>query len=85
MRVLVGSLIYRGAVRTLHGQGTGRYTADEIGAFRREIWQSVNGLLVSAEARTVSDGPFWVFGGDYPTEVDATLFGFVVSVLICTA
>ena len=85
MRVLIGSLIYRSSVKTLHGQGTGRYTADEIRAFRREIWESVNGLLVSAEGGTVSDGPFWLFGGDQPTEADATLFGFIVSVLICTA
>ncbi|RFU27093.1 hypothetical protein B7463_g9259, partial [Scytalidium lignicola] len=84
IRVLIGSLIYRGSVRTLHGQGTGRYTADELRAFRREIWESVNGLLVSNKARTASDRPLWVFGGDEPTEADATLFGFIVSVLICT-
>jgi hypothetical protein len=85
MRVLVGNLIYRGAVKTLDGQGTGRYTPDEIRAFRQEIWEHVNGLLVSAEARTAGEGPFWVLGGDNPTEADATLFGFIVSVLVCTA
>jgi hypothetical protein len=30
MRVLMGNLIYRGAIKTLNGQGTGRYTAEEI-------------------------------------------------------
>lgn len=85
MRILVGNLIYRGAIKTLNGQGTGRYTADEIRAFRQEIWESINGLLVSSEARVASGGPFWVLGGEEPTEADATLFGFIVSVLICTA
>lgn len=27
--------------------------------------------------------PFWVLGGDDPTEADATVFGFVSSVLVC--
>ena len=85
IRVLVGLLIYRSSTKTLHGQGTSRYTPDEIRAFRREIWESINGLLVSSEARTSSDGPFWVLGGEQPTEADATLLGFIVSVLVCTA
>jgi hypothetical protein len=85
MRVFVGSMIYRGSVNTLNGQGTGRYTAEEIASFRREIWESVNGLLVSSEARTSGSGAFWVLGGEQPTESDATLFGFIVSVLVCDA
>lgn len=85
VRVLVGLLIYRSSTKTLHGQGTGRYTADEIASFRREIWETINGLLVSSEARAASDGPFWALGGEQPTEMDAALFGFIVSVLICTA
>ena len=85
MRVLVGNLIYRGVVRTLDGQGTGRYTAEEIGAFRGEVWESINVLLESSEARIASDRPFWILGGEEPTEVDATLFGFITSVLVYTA
>jgi hypothetical protein len=85
IRVLVGLVIYRSSSKTLHGQGTSRYTPDEIRAFRREIWESINGILVSSEARTSSDGLFWVLGGEQPTEADATLFGFIVSVLVCTA
>ena len=85
MRVLVGNLIYRSSTKALHGQGTGRYAADEIRAFRREIWESINGLLVSSTPRTAGNSPFWILGEEQPTEADATLFGFIVSVLICTA
>jgi hypothetical protein len=88
VRVIVGIVVYRGTVATLHGQGTGRYTPEEIADFRREIWGGVNDLLVAARSKsgTPSSGkPFWVLGGENPTEADATLFGFIVSVLICTA
>lgn len=85
MRFLVGNLIYRGTVKKLDGQGTGRYTADEIEAFRQEIWESINALLVASERGSRRPRPFWVLGGEQPTEADATLFGFIVSVLVCTA
>ena len=88
LRVVVGHLISRKTAQTLHGQGTGRYTADEIGSFRREIWESINELLISSKAAVVDDAgskPFWILGGDGPTESDAVLFGFIVSVLVCTA
>ncbi|GAD97832.1 conserved hypothetical protein [Paecilomyces variotii No. 5] len=89
-RWVVGLLIYRGMTQTLHGQGTGRYTADEIRIFRSEIWEAINGLLISSRARATVNGfprdqPFWVLEGESPTEADATLFGFIVSVLVCTA
>lgn len=86
VRVLVGALIYRTTLKTLHGQGTGRYTGPEILAFKREIWEAVNGLMVASKAKSRSTGePFWVLGGESPTEADGTVFGFIVSVLICTA
>lgn len=86
VRVVVGLIVHRGAKATLHGQGTGRYGADEIAAFRREIWESINELLLEAR-RNSGEGkdPFWVFGGGQPSEADAALFGFIVSVLISTA
>ncbi|KHN97270.1 glutathione S-transferase [Metarhizium album ARSEF 1941] len=31
------------------------------------------------------DAPFWVLGGSRPTEADATVYGFVVGALVCTA
>lgn len=85
VRVVVGLIVHRGAKATLHGQGTGRYGADEIAAFRREIWESVSELLLEARRTSASSDPFWVFGGGQPSEADAALFGFIVSVLISTA
>ncbi|KAL0938392.1 uncharacterized protein CTRU02_205002 [Colletotrichum truncatum] len=35
---LIGLLAYRGVTRTLYGQGTGRFTSDEIASFRRQVW-----------------------------------------------
>jgi len=88
MRVAVGLLIYRKTMQTLNGQGTSRYTPDEIRTFRREVWEAINELLMASRT-TVKGGPngnpFWVLGGEGPTESDATLFGFIVSVLVCTA
>ena len=87
----MGSLIYRNTtVKMLHGQGTGRYTEEEIRVFRKEIWETVNDLLGLRAGDRDRDGAgdrrrlFWNLGGDTPSEVDATVFGSVVSVLVCT-
>lgn len=88
MRVVVGLIIYRNTTATLYGQGTGRFSAEEIAAFRREIWSGFHDLLLASKAgrgAADADGPFWVFGGEYPTEADCALFGAIVSVLVCTA
>jgi hypothetical protein len=90
MRVVIGFLIYRTTTQTLHGQGTSRYTPDEIQSFRREIWEGINDLLVSARASSTAiayprNSPFWILGGEHPTEADATLFAFITSVLVSTA
>ncbi|KAH8201409.1 hypothetical protein TruAng_004409 [Truncatella angustata] len=89
VRIFVGMMVYRGIVATLHGQGTGRYSAEEIAGFRLEIWDAVNSLLVDSKSKSGIDSssqePFWVLGRRQPTEADATLFGFIVSVLISTA
>lgn len=85
-RLIVGLIIYRKSVQTLHGQGVGRLSEEEIKLFRQEIWATFNDLLVSAKkGADQRDKPFWVLGGGYPTEADASLFGFIVSVLMCTA
>ena len=88
MRVVVGLLIYRKTMQTLNGQGTSRYTPDEIRAFRQEIWEAINELLIASRTTIKggpNDNPFWVLGGEGPTESDATLFGFIMSILVCTA
>jgi hypothetical protein len=98
VRVVVGMLIYRNTVATLHGQGTGRFSAEEIAEFRREIWESFADLLLEARTKKHNNNarpdeveeeeeeePFWVLGGSAPTDVDTALFGFVTSALLCTA
>lgn len=91
MRVLIGQIVYRSHKAMLYGQGTLRLSDEEIRASKREIWDSINGVLVavrSSRAAGSSDSktrPFWFLGGDDPTEVDTTLFGFIVSVLLSTA
>ncbi|KAK3984638.1 failed axon connections [Cladorrhinum sp. PSN332] len=83
LRVVVGNLAYRSVKSALWGQGTGRYTEQEVRRMREEVWEGLSGLL--AEVRREGDRPFWVLGGDEPTEADATVYGFVVGGLICSA
>ena len=89
MQVVVGLLAYRNVMKTLYGQGTGRFSGEEISSFRQQIWENVNALLVeSRRNRTetdASDAMFWVLGGDGPSEADAVLFGFIAPALVCTA
>ncbi|KAJ6106525.1 glutathione S-transferase [Penicillium capsulatum] len=88
VRILVGLVAYRKNVQTLQGQGTGRFSADEIAAMREELWGSLGSLLLLAKASRSeedADGMFWALGGKSPTEADAVCFGFIVSALVCTA
>jgi hypothetical protein len=84
-RAILGYLGYRANVRKLHDQGTGRFSEDEIRAFRREIWESINELLEESRKSVEPDECFWVLGSAKPTEADATVYGFVVSTLIADA
>jgi hypothetical protein len=54
LRWLVGNMIYRSHVKTLHGQGTGRFSGDEARWFREEIWVRLNGML--GESRRKGNG-----------------------------
>ncbi|KAJ6781554.1 hypothetical protein PWT90_01549 [Aphanocladium album] len=89
VRAAVGWMAHRAVVRTLDGQGTGRLSADEVRAFKEEVWEGVEALLAEAKAARgkTDDGekPFWVLGGEEPSEADATLFGFVVGGLVSSA
>lgn len=93
MRVLVGALAYRGNVRKLFDQGTGRFSDEEILGFKTEIWEGIEEMLRESREtkRRVggkdgeAEGCWWVLGGEQPTEADAVLYGFVVSVLVCDA
>ena len=85
-------MVYRNNAATLHGQGTGRFSADEIQQMRKEAWGAIESGLESVRSGLEggrggrkggkAKDPFWVLGGNEPTEADATLFGFVISVLI---
>lgn len=87
VQIVVGLLAYRKMKATLYGQGVMRYTDEEIAAFRLEIWESINVLLVASKSKRRRDNgaPFWVCGGKEPSEADATLFGFVAAALVCDA
>lgn len=89
LRLLVGNLVYRNVIKTLHGQGTGRYTDEEITAFKTQIWTTINDALTGVKSKSKSKSkstePFWVLGGNGPTEADVTVYAFIVSVLICRA
>ncbi|KAI2468610.1 hypothetical protein F4781DRAFT_432136 [Annulohypoxylon bovei var. microspora] len=89
IRVVVGLIIYRDNNAMLHAQGTGRFTDEEIDEFRHEIWEGLSALLTASQSNSSklsdNDMPFWILGGDHPTEADTCLFGFIVSALICTA
>ena len=89
MQVSVGLLAHRGMKQTLHGQGTGRLSPDEIDSKKLEVWENVNALLVDAKSKGGSvkgrakAAPFWVLGGSEPTESDTTVYGFIASGLVC--
>ncbi|RLL98468.1 hypothetical protein CFD26_107403 [Aspergillus turcosus] len=86
VQVVVGNIVYRKVTRNLQGQGTMSFTEEEISTFREEIWESLNAVVAEAQAKQSDrDGPFWVWGGERPTEVDAVLFGFIASGLVCDA
>ncbi len=87
-QILIGPFIYRKLMMTLDGQGTGRFSPEEIAAFRLQIWENVDALLKSSKANSqVKDRKmsFWLLGGDTPSEADMALYGFIISVLISTA
>lgn len=81
-RVMIGLYIYRMVKGNLYGQGTLRYTPDEIWTMRREVYESIEAMLVEAERKTSGGSPFWVLGRSGPTEADTTLFGFIASGLM---
>ena len=81
-RVLIGYLIHRNITQTLHGQGVGRLTQEEIFTLKTEIWQHIDSVLASRLRQAQKDEPVWCLGGKEPTEADATLHGFITSVLV---
>ncbi|KAL2261623.1 hypothetical protein VTK26DRAFT_3742 [Humicola hyalothermophila] len=96
VRLLAGHLAYRAVSATLHGQGAGRYSDEEAREIKREVWEALEALLAEARRAAAStsgagsaggerEEPFWVLGGEQPSEADATVYGFIASALVCTA
>ena len=71
VRPLVVSMIRRRLRKTLHGQGIGRHSADEITAIGKRSIDAIAGYL--------GDKPF--FMGNVPAGIDATMFAFAVSAI----
>ncbi|KAI1628535.1 hypothetical protein EDD37DRAFT_11417 [Exophiala viscosa] len=82
LRVMVGYVIHRSITQTLHGQGVGRLSDEEIRVLKTEIWQSFDDMLKERFGPMTTEQPVWCLGNAAPTEADATLFGFIVSVLV---
>lgn len=88
VQVLVGQLAYRKMTATLYGQGTARFTPEEITKFKTDIWENVNALLMASSRKRGSegsDGMFFVMCGNGPTDGDTALYGFIASGLVCAA
>ena len=89
LRIVLGLLSYRKEGQTLHGQGTGRFSVEELKAFSHSVWENVNALLVAARKRKTDDGMadalFWALGHDEPSEADATLYGAIAGSLLADA
>lgn len=86
LQVVIGFMAYRSMNSRLYGQGTGRSSGEEISSFRKQIWESLNALLIELKLKSVErESPFWLLGGTEPSERDSVLFAFIVSVLVCKA
>lgn len=84
VRYIVGNLIHRKIVQTLHLQGCGRFSKEQQKQFRHEIWDTLERMLsVRRKAAGRKSGPFWLLGGKEPTEADAVVFAFINSNQVC--
>ncbi|KAM7207128.1 putative glutathione s [Rhypophila sp. PSN 637] len=79
VRHLVTALAYRYTRVMLYMQGTGRYTAEEVTSLRGEMIGMLGDFAEASRARSAheEDGPFWILGGEKPSEADFTVFGYL--------
>ncbi|CRG87706.1 hypothetical protein PISL3812_04726 [Talaromyces islandicus] len=86
-RMVVGMIVWRKINASLYGQGTGRFSPEEIRASREKVWHHIEDLLADArcKAGVSSDRVFWIFGGSEPTDADTAVFGFIIGGLVCGA
>lgn len=92
LQVVIGNIAYRTVKNALYLQGTGRLLPEEVRCLKQEAWESLGAILSEARIRNQSQGseigeddPFWVLGGDQPTEADSVVYGFIAGSLVCEA
>lgn len=72
MGKIVFKIVQKGMRRTVHGQGILRHSWDEL--------DDMIAVDVNALEKILGDKAF--FGGDEPTEIDATTFAFIANMLV---
>ncbi len=79
-------MLYRYCAFMVFFQGTGRHKPAELEQLRREAIGAMADYADAALARADKDSPkpFWILGGDKPTEADFTLFGLLSGTLATT-
>ncbi|KAI9789323.1 MAG: hypothetical protein M1816_006212 [Peltula sp. TS41687] len=90
VRLVVGGIVGRGVAKALQAQGTGRHTVEELDQMSEEAWAALNDLCTAHTTSTLDDGQVaatskrmpWIFGGQDPTEADASLYGLLVAVFV---
>ncbi|KAK3341802.1 hypothetical protein B0T25DRAFT_416961, partial [Lasiosphaeria hispida] len=63
----------------LYFQGTGRHSPEEVRHFRAEAIGALADFASTARGKAAQGNaaPFWILGGERPTEADFTLFGCI--------
>jgi len=82
VRHFVASVAFLYVKMMLFFQGTGRHKPDEVRHFTEEAIDALAGFAEAARAKAKGEGPFWIMGGDKPTEADFTLFGALAGYLV---
>ncbi len=83
IRHVAGLAIYDYCWLMLYFQGTGRHRPDDVRFLRREAIAALADYAAASYAKTDagSTRPFWILGGEKPTEADFALFGYLAGVL----
>jgi len=83
IRHVVVQFVSRYAKFMLYMQGTGRFVGDEVVRLRDEAIGALADFAEAARGKRGDDGrPFWILGGEKPSEADFTLFGYLSGMLV---
>ncbi|KAM7200901.1 hypothetical protein V8F20_005143 [Naviculisporaceae sp. PSN 640] len=95
LQLVIGNIAYRTVTNALYLQGTGRLLPEEVRTLKQEVWDNLGAILAEARikgrsavvevAQKGDHEPFWVLGGEQPTEADAVVYGFIAGSLACEA